>query len=154
MQNLNLLKKCSWKKWSSLSFISFLLSFIFPTTFHRSFMWVFTKPSSCYKPDKWWKSCFFQLCFFLTSLLMSATVVKHVSCSLKWSASTGILHDNSVKRRVLHCRKSSAPLGKYFTSMFWKSERAVVEHLMQVTDDHQSILAWLAWGKAGWLGRV
>lgn len=33
--------------------------------------------------------------------------------------------------------------------MFWKSEQTVVEHRTQVTDDHQSILAWLAAGEGG-----
>lgn len=67
-----------------------------------------------------------------------------------------MVRDNSVTMRVLHRRESSAPLGSYFTPAFWKSEQAEVEHPTQVTDDHQSILAWLAWGRegrvVGWVG--
>lgn len=83
---------------------------------------------------------------------MSVAVVKHLAWSGKWSASAVMVHDNSVKRRVLYHRKSSAPLCLHFAPVFWKSERAVVEQRAQVTDHHQSILAWLAWGREGLVG--
>lgn len=60
-----------------------------------------------------------------------------------------MVHDTSVKRRVLYRRRSSAPLRLYFTPVFWKSEQAVVKHRTQVTDYHQSILAWLVLGMGG-----
>lgn len=56
-----------------------------------------------------------------------------------------MVHDNSVKRRVLYIVKEVL-LRLYVTPVFWKSERAVVEHRTQVTGDHQSILPWLVGG--------
>lgn len=41
-----------------------------------------------------------------------------------------------------------------FIVVLWKSGQAKAEHRTLVTDDHQSILAWLAWGRkavgVGW----
>lgn len=99
-----------------------------------------------------WKKWDFFSVLSVVFLLMSVAVVKHLAWSGKWSASAVMVHDNSVKRRVLYRRKSSAPLCLHFTPVFWKSERAVVEQRAQVTDHHQSILAWLAWGREGLVG--
>lgn len=89
------------------------------------------------------------LCFFIEFIffLKSVAAVKHLSWSGKWSASTGMMHDNSVKRR----ERIIGKLRPVYTSHLCsgRASRQCAESCTPVTDDHQSILVWLGVSREG-----